>query len=99
MPSVRHDAPRIRLGFLPVLAATVLPLVGVVWFGLDSETLVAVYALELLIPECCDPFVETSEYNGEYVSPLLWITVVRAWCGCIRWRMEMLSGWCGHRCR
>lgn len=29
MPSVRHDAPRIRLGFLPVLAATVLPLVDV----------------------------------------------------------------------
>ncbi|SFL35061.1 hypothetical protein SAMN04487950_3494 [Halogranum rubrum] len=50
MPSIRHDdTPQTPLGFLPVLAANVLPLAGVVWFGWDPETLVAIYALELLV--------------------------------------------------
>ena len=50
MPSIRYgDAPQTAFDFLPVLAANVLPLVGVVWFGWDPETLVAVYALELLV--------------------------------------------------
>ncbi|KTG11508.1 DUF6498-containing protein, partial [Haloferax profundi] len=50
MPSTRYgDAPQTALGFLPVLAANVLPLVGVVWFGWNPETLVTVYAFELLI--------------------------------------------------
>jgi len=37
------------IGFLPVLSANLLPLVGVLWFGWDPETLLAVYALELLL--------------------------------------------------
>ncbi|WP_136601496.1 DUF6498-containing protein [Salinigranum halophilum] len=50
MPSIRDgDAPQTALGLLPVLAANILPLVGVVWFGWDPETLVTVYALELLV--------------------------------------------------
>ncbi|MDS0295318.1 DUF6498-containing protein [Halogeometricum luteum] len=49
MPAPRYDATRTPLGFLPVLAANVLPLAGVVWFGWEPETLVAVYALELLV--------------------------------------------------
>lgn len=37
------------IGFLPVLSANLLPLVGVLWFGWNPETLLAVYALELLL--------------------------------------------------
>ncbi|ELZ90391.1 hypothetical protein C440_16971 [Haloferax mucosum ATCC BAA-1512] len=50
MSSIQYgDTPQTALGFLPVLAANVLPLAGVVWFGWDPETLVAVYVLELLV--------------------------------------------------
>lgn len=41
------DAPPTVFGFLPVLAANLLPLCGVVWLGWDPATLVAVYVLEL----------------------------------------------------
>lgn len=37
------------LGFLPVLLANLFPLVGVLWLDWDPETLVVVYALELLV--------------------------------------------------
>lgn len=43
------DAPQAMLDFLPVLVANVVPLVGVVWFSWDPDTLVTVYALELLV--------------------------------------------------
>ncbi|NHN58415.1 MULTISPECIES: DUF6498-containing protein [Halorussus] len=38
-----------ELGFLPVLLTNLPPLVGVLWFDWNPETLVAVYALELLV--------------------------------------------------
>ncbi|WP_277554035.1 DUF6498-containing protein [Halobaculum limi] len=50
MPSVRHgDTPQTPLGILAVLVANAIPLAGVVWLGWDPETLVAIYALELLV--------------------------------------------------
>ncbi|AKU09404.1 DUF6498-containing protein [Haloferax gibbonsii] len=36
------------IGFLPVLSANLLPLAGVLWFGWNPGTLLAVYVLELL---------------------------------------------------
>ncbi|MGB9955225.1 DUF6498-containing protein [Haloferax prahovense] len=39
----------VGIGFLPVLSANLLPLAGVLWFGWDPETLLAVYVLELLL--------------------------------------------------
>ncbi|MFC5368554.1 DUF6498-containing protein [Salinirubrum litoreum] len=48
-PTRDGDAQQTGIGFLPVLVANVLPLAGVIWFGWDPETLVAVYALELLV--------------------------------------------------
>ncbi|WP_246084408.1 DUF6498-containing protein [Salinadaptatus halalkaliphilus] len=37
------------VGFGPILVANLLPLVGVVYYGWDPATLVAIYALELLL--------------------------------------------------
>ncbi|POG54442.1 DUF6498-containing protein [Haloferax marisrubri] len=37
------------IGFLPVLSANLLPLAGVLWFGWNPGTLLAVYVLELLL--------------------------------------------------
>lgn len=30
----------------------------------------------ITVPECLDPFVETSEHGGKYVPPLVWIVPV-----------------------
>jgi hypothetical protein len=50
MPALRYgDAVRRGRRVLPAIVANALPLVGVVWFGWEPETLVAVYALELLV--------------------------------------------------
>lgn len=38
-----------RLGFLPALGANLVPLLGVLQFGWDADTLVTVYALELVL--------------------------------------------------
>ena len=49
MPSVRYsDTPSPGLWFLPAIVANVLPLAGVVWFSWEPETLVTIYAPELL---------------------------------------------------
>jgi len=49
MPSiVRPERPAGLAGFVPVLLANLFPLVGVVQLGWNPETLVVVYALELL---------------------------------------------------
>lgn len=45
---ISADRPPSGVGFVPVLLANLLPLVGVVRFGWDPETLVVVYALEVL---------------------------------------------------
>ncbi len=47
MPSTRSDLSARIDPFLPVLVANLLPLVGVVRFGWDPATLVAIYAIEV----------------------------------------------------
>ncbi|MFC6753971.1 DUF6498-containing protein [Halorubrum tibetense] len=47
MPSTRSDSSARIDPFLPVLVANLLPLVGVVRFGWDPATLVAIYAIEV----------------------------------------------------
>ena len=50
MAAIRHGgSPPSVTGFLPVLITNLLPLIGVLRFGWNPETLVAVYALELLL--------------------------------------------------
>ncbi|MFC4360443.1 DUF6498-containing protein [Halobium salinum] len=50
MSSIRYSNPsQAALGFLPVLATNILPLAGVAWFDWNPETLVTIYALELLV--------------------------------------------------
>ncbi|WP_380681624.1 DUF6498-containing protein [Salinigranum sp. GCM10025319] len=50
MPALRHERfPPPSIGFLPVLGANLLPLIGVLWLGWDPETLVTVYGCELLL--------------------------------------------------
>lgn len=49
MPSPsRRARPPTRLGFVPILFANLLPLIGVLAFGWNPATLVVIYALELL---------------------------------------------------
>jgi len=50
MPAIRHwTFPPTSIEFLPVLGANFLPLIGVLWFGWNPETLVTVYGCELLL--------------------------------------------------
>lgn len=45
---IRPDRPRTVVGFVPILLANLLPLVGVLRLGWRPETLVVIYALEVL---------------------------------------------------
>ena len=46
----------------------------------------------LLVPECLDPFLKTSEYGGKYIASFGWILSIVAWCCYIRRRVEVLAG-------
>lgn len=47
MPSTADGSKSYAVGFVPTLLANLLPIVGVLMFGWDSETLIVLYVLEL----------------------------------------------------
>jgi hypothetical protein len=70
------------------------PLLATFDESVSAEPPCSVYANigPLLVPECLDPFVETSEYGGKYVPPLVRIVLILAWRQCIRGWVEVLAG-------
>jgi len=53
---------------------------GTLGHAIRSRTLSGRSSRDSPAPKFFDPFVKTSEYGGEDISPVGWIVIIFAWC-------------------